>query len=280
MIPLLRPPVHLPHEALGHALGRPVSTDEGLTEHTVVAHWPGLDRYTMDDEQSAWTAAQWAEHLEDPLVDNPFAASPRGDRLAVFHLTVRLHPDDRELTGAEWAEIAHRFARAAGIQIPGDDQGCRWIAVQAQPGRVDLLANLIRLDGAWQHRSANLLHRLADEAHRTEQDLRLIPAGTQYARQQALDRVPTASDQLAAVLTQIADERSGPLAAVRGLIEHTAHRAAHQHAGAAHSLELLARRLHGIQQDLDASAASLAAASPSKALPPVASARPSPRHSL
>ncbi|BCM71254.1 hypothetical protein EASAB2608_06588 [Streptomyces sp. EAS-AB2608] len=81
--------------------------------------------------------------------------------------------------------------------------------------------------------------------------------------------VPTASAQLATVLAQLADERSGPLATVRGLIEHTAHRAAlqpgtgpdteHRAPGTGHRLELIAHRLHGIQQDLDATAARLSA---------------------
>ncbi|MEK8146174.1 hypothetical protein NKH18_48030 [Streptomyces sp. M10(2022)] len=35
-----------PNEPLAEALGRPVSGQEGLTDHTVVAHWPGLDYYT------------------------------------------------------------------------------------------------------------------------------------------------------------------------------------------------------------------------------------------
>ncbi|MGW4671463.1 hypothetical protein [Streptomyces sp. NPDC004324] len=60
----------------------------------------------------------------------------------------RLHPQDRDLTGPEWAEAAHRLARAAGIDIPGKEHGCRWTAVQAQPRRLNLIANLIHLDGA------------------------------------------------------------------------------------------------------------------------------------
>ncbi len=264
MIPRLNERTHTPHDPLTEALGRPVSPDEGLTEHTVVAHWPGLDYYTLDDEQKIWTSLQWAEHLEDPLLEHPFAASPKDDRRAISHLSVRLHPDDRELTGHEWAEAAHRLARAAGIEVPGEKNRCRWIAVQAQPGRLDLIANLIRLDGAWRTPPADVLRRLSDESRRIEQDLRLIPVRT-APRPQAVTRpVPKASTQLATVLSQLADEQSGPLATVRGLIEHTAHRIARQPgvAGAdtAHRLELIARRLHAVQQDLDTTAAHLSPA--------------------
>ncbi|MEV5506554.1 relaxase/mobilization nuclease [Streptomyces orinoci] len=240
----------------------------GLPEHAVIAYWPGLDSYTLDDEQATWTATQWAEHLEEPLLENPFATSPRGDRRAIFHLDVRLHPEDRDLTAAEWAEAAHRLARAAGIETPGDKDGCHWIAVQAKPGGLDVIANLIRLDGSWQQQPADLARRLAHEARRIEQDLHLTaPAPHAVSRP-----VPPASAQLAEVLTQLADEHAGPLATVRGLVEHAAHRIAHQAGPAgpdtAHRLEWIAYRLHGIQQDLDATATHLATASRPRATPP------------
>ncbi|MGW5442778.1 hypothetical protein [Streptomyces asiaticus] len=146
MIPRLHERTHTPYDSLAEALGRLVSPNEGPTEYTVVAHWPGLDYFTLDDEQKTWTSVQWAEHLEDPYLEHPCAASPDDDRRAILHLDVRLHPDDRDPSGAEWAEAAHRLARAASIEIPGQEHGCRWIAVQAQPGRLGLIANLIRLE--------------------------------------------------------------------------------------------------------------------------------------
>ncbi|MFF8855687.1 relaxase/mobilization nuclease [Streptomyces althioticus] len=262
MIPRLHPRAHSPREPLAEALGRPLSPNEGLTEYTVVAHWPGLDYYTPDDEQRTWTSVEWAEHLEDPYLEHPFAASPDDDRHAILHLDIRLHPDDRELSGPEWSEAAHRFARAAGIEAPGAaEHGWRWIAVQGQPGRLDLLANLIHLDGTWRTPPADILRRLADEARRIEQDLNLIPVRTGTTQWSAARTVPTASAQLAVVLAQLADEQAGPLATVRGLVEHTAYRIARQPGAAgtdtAHCLELIARRLHAIQQDLETTAACL-----------------------
>ncbi|MET9866709.1 relaxase/mobilization nuclease [Streptomyces sp. NPDC006386] len=262
MIPRLHARTHSPRDPLAEALGRPLSPNEGLTEYTIVARWPGLDYYIQDDEQRTWTSIEWAEHLEDPYLEHPFAASADDDRRAILHLGIRLHPGDRELTGPEWAETAHRFARAAGIEVPGAaEHGWRWIAVQAQPGRLDLIANLIRLDGAWRTPPADILRRLAEEARRIEQDLNLIPARTGPTTRSAVRTAPTASAQLASVLTQLADEQAGPLATVRGLVEHTAHRIARQPGAAgidtAHRLELIARRLYAIQQDLDTTAAHL-----------------------
>ncbi|MEV3898389.1 relaxase/mobilization nuclease [Streptomyces anulatus] len=270
MIPRLHEREHRPRAPLEEALGRPVSPDEGLTEYTVVANWPGLDYFTRHDEEEIWTSSEWSAHLEDPYLEHPFAVSPDDDRRAVLHIDVRLHPDDREPTGPEWSEIAHRFARAAGIEIPGVEGGCRWIAVQAQRGRLDLIANLIALDGTWQVPPADILRRLSDEARRIEQDLSLGVPGAPTMRP-TVRPAPTASAQLAAVLTQLADEQAGPLAAVGGLIEHTAHRVARQPGaagtGTAHRLELLPRRLHTIQQDLDSTASQLVRP-PITAVPP------------
>ncbi|MFT9784662.1 relaxase/mobilization nuclease [Streptomyces rhizosphaericola] len=276
MIPRLHERTHTPYGPLAKALGRPVSPNESLTEPTVVAHWPGLDGYTSGDEQKTWTTIQWAAHLEDPYLEHLFTASPDDDRRAILHLDVRLHPDDRDLTGPEWAEVAHRLARAAGIEIPGKGHGCRWIAVQAQPRRLDLIANLIHLDGAWHAPPADVLRRLAAEARRVEEDLGLIPVRTASAARVASRHVPSVSSQLGSVLAQLADEQAGPLATVRGLVEHTGHRIARLPGAAgvdaAHRLELIAHRLHGIQQDLDTTAADLAkprvaAAPPAARLP-------------
>lgn len=245
----------------------------------MVAHWPGLDYCTPDDEQKTWTSAEWAEHLNASAWQHPSAASAPDDIRSIWHADVRLHPSDRVLTGPEWSEIAHRIARVAGIQRPGDDHGCRWIAVQAQPGRLDLLANLIRPDGTWTTQQHRLLALLAAEGRRieTELDLRSPQGGgpdpgqtarfAQRATAPAHSAPPCVADataQLAGLLRQLADENTGPLATVRGLIEHTAHRLdrlPHAYGPAAgHQLELIARRLHGIQQDLDATARALPAA--------------------
>ncbi|GAA3496681.1 hypothetical protein GCM10019016_037820 [Streptomyces prasinosporus] len=131
--------------------------------------------------------------------------------------------------------------------------------------------------------AADLLQRLASEAHRIKQDLRLTTTTSASDDRQGARAVPTASAQLATVLAQLADERSGPLATVRGLIEHTSHRASIQPGtgpATAHQLELIARRLYGIQQDLDDAAAHLTTRfKRSTAAPVVPAARACARHS-
>ncbi|MFI7406545.1 hypothetical protein ACIBW9_39800 [Streptomyces sp. NPDC049541] len=51
MIPRLHARTHSPRDPLAEALGRPLSPNEGLTEYTIVAHWPDLNYYTPNDEQ-------------------------------------------------------------------------------------------------------------------------------------------------------------------------------------------------------------------------------------
>ncbi len=258
MIPYIHERSGAAAQPLAQALGRTVSSSEGLTtDEGVVAHWPGLDHHlAVDDWNEIWTTEQWAGHLNGPLLAHRGTFSPQGDRRAILHYQFRLHPDDRELTHAQWSEIGHRLARAAAVEIPGDENGCRWIAVRGQPGRLDLIANAIREDGTWQYRPLDLGPRLSDEARQIESDLRLTPrqAVAHHDDLPAPAVVQPDVSPLAGVLSQLADERTGPLATVRSLVEHSArHLAAQPQArsiNAGHQLELLARRLHAVQRDL------------------------------
>ncbi|MFD3944931.1 relaxase/mobilization nuclease [Streptomyces sp. NPDC058579] len=223
----------------------PLSYEEKLPADTVVAYWPGLDAYTAVGEPGSWTVLDWAEHINDPLFEYPFAVSPGQDRRSVFHLDVRLTPEDRSLTGQEWSEVAHRLARAADIEIPGDDQGYRWVAFQARPHHLSLIASLIRLDGTWQRQPPALPLHLAAEARRLESDLGLLTPG-------AL----TTTDRIAPLA-----EVTAPLANARRVVElHAQLLAGHPQAPlreAGHRLEWLARRLFDLQQDLTTTAAEL-----------------------
>lgn len=158
--------------------------------------------------------------------------------------------------------------------------------MQAQTGRLDLIANLIRPDDTWTPQPHRLAQLLSNECRRIEADLGLItprtgpdPAQTARfaARHTAGQDEPSvgsveATAQLGQLLKRLADENTGPLATVRGLVEHTAHRLdrlPHAYGPATgHQLELIARRLHGLQQDLDATAATLPTST--RTPPPVA----------
>ncbi|MER5737894.1 relaxase/mobilization nuclease [Streptomyces sp. NPDC002262] len=240
----------------GDVLGTPLPYEKTLDAGDIAAYWPGLDAFTAAGEPAVWTVLDWAEHINDPLYEHPLTASPAGDRRAVLHLAVRLAPEDRPLTGQEWSEVAHRIARAAGIEIPGDDQGCRWVALQVRPRRLDLIASLIRLDGAWQQQPPGVPRRLAAEARRLESDLGLLTPATLAT--------PSGS------ITPLSDV-TAPLAGARSVIElHAQLLAGHPQPPrreAGHRLEWLARRLLDIQNDLTTTADDLRR--PPSASPPV-----------
>lgn len=243
-------------DALFEALGRPVSDQEGLTtEGTVVAYWSLLDYYT--DESRTWTSVEWAQHLDDPNWQHPFAASPQGDRRAILHLSVRLHPDDRELTPAEWAEVGHRLARVTGIAPPGDEQACRWIAVRDQSHRLDLLANLIREDGNWAALPAQVLHILAAECRRIEGDLGLLSPRDHHAgpfQQHTPTRAQAIGDLVdSSPVAQLSDEAHQHFAAARLLVEKAARQLGTTPTNGptlAHQLEWIARRSYSLESDL------------------------------
>lgn len=261
---------HFPSVPLNAALARPAAEQDVLGE-LVVASSPTEQNFAGEPQE--WRLADWEDHLLEPVDLHPHAAGPNADDPEIFHMAVRLHPADPELHPPEWAEIAQRLARVTGLNVPGADHTCRWVALQAQPARLDLVANLIRSDGIWARQPHPLHPALVEECRRIEDDLGLVPAQPRQGRpltamppaaRPALPKTtadqspPAVAAQLAALMCQLADEPNGPLAAVRNLAEQAAHRLEelpHSYGpDAAHRLELIARHLFGIQQDLEAAA--------------------------
>ncbi|MFE0129977.1 relaxase/mobilization nuclease [Streptomyces sp. NPDC059037] len=284
---------HFPSLPLSVALARPVAEQDVLGE-VVVAHSPTEHSYAQGSPQE-WMFADWEDHLLEPVSLHPYAGGPNANDPEIFHLAVRLHPTDRALHPPEWTEIAQRLARVTGLTVPGTGQTCRWVALQVQPGRLDVIANLIRSDGVWAHQP-HLLHRvLMDECRHIEDDLDLVPAQPRQGRPltamlpTARPTLPRAAEdqsppfvaaQLATLMCQLADEANGPIASVRGVVEQAAYRLEElPHAygpDAGHRLELIARRLYGIHQDLEATAADLPGANQRAALATHVPAAPRP----
>lgn len=224
MIPTLHGRSISSADALAEALGRPVSDQEGLTtEGTIVAHWSLLDHYT--DEDRIWTSVEWADHLGDPNWAHP--ADAHGEHRAILRFSVGLHPDDRELTPAEWAEVGYRLARVTGIAPAGDELACRWIAVRDQSHRLDLLANLIREDGQWAALPAQLLHVLGAECRRIEADLGLLSPPDHHASPFKANMLTVtraaAESPGTSVVADLSEEAHRHFASARRLVEKAAH---------------------------------------------------------
>ncbi|MCC3778736.1 hypothetical protein [Streptomyces sp. UNOB3_S3] len=174
---------------------------------------------------------------------------------------MRLHPDDRVLTRAEWSEIAHRLARTTGITPPGDERACRWIALAAGPRRVHLLASLVREDGTRARLPYRLPAHLLSESRRIARDLGLqAPGGTADGPQRGRGSAIAGPAQ-ATLLHRLTEESSGPLANVRRLVEQAAYQVAGlpdgQGGDTGRRLEWVARRLYAVQEDLQATASGL-----------------------
>ncbi|MFG2509777.1 relaxase/mobilization nuclease domain-containing protein [Streptomyces rubiginosohelvolus] len=92
------------------------------------------------------TLTQLAHHLDEPV---HLRNSEFGKKITdhVWHCPVRAAPEDRHLSDTEWADIAQRIVEAAGIAPPGDDLGCRWIAVRHADDHIHILATTVREDG-------------------------------------------------------------------------------------------------------------------------------------
>lgn len=96
------------------------------------------------DENS--TLTQLAQHLDEPVrLRNDEFGKPVLDH--VWNCPVRAAPEDRDLSDAEWAEVAQRIVSTAGIAPEDDDLACRWIAVRHADDHIHIVATTVREDG-------------------------------------------------------------------------------------------------------------------------------------
>lgn len=220
---------------------------------TLLTAWPALGTLTSPGDFQDWTTAQWADFLDDPLHEHPSATGAEGDRRAVFHLHLALGHDEGLLATDQWTYAARTVLASLGLFGPDGDGNHRWVALRTTPRHLHLIANLIAEDGTWAALPEPLLLHMRDQVRNL--------VGT-FNQRKAPDTAgpgtPTAAlptqHSLLDQLGWITDEVSGPLAEVRREIEQAAMSAAaspelHQ-ANADGHLEGIARRLHGIQEDL------------------------------
>jgi hypothetical protein len=81
------------------------------------------------------------------LLAQPMAAL-NGDNYAkpVWHCSIRVAPEDRLLSDAEWAQVAAAVMDRTGLAPAGDDRAVRWVAVRHAPDHIHLVATLARQD--------------------------------------------------------------------------------------------------------------------------------------
>ncbi|MFD6995074.1 relaxase/mobilization nuclease domain-containing protein [Streptomyces mirabilis] len=187
----------------------PGRRDEHTDPHLVASWMPGL---APDPERDQ---AATLKQLTDRL-DLPVLALPKNRRPArhVWHCPVRTAPGDRQLTDAEWAEVARRIVHATGIAEAGDDKACRWIAVRHADDHIHLVATLVREDGRRPRRHEDGIRAQA-ECRKIEAEfgLQILNGGDRTAAQR-----PTSAERSKA-------ERSGrpetPRETLRESVRHS-----------------------------------------------------------
>ncbi|MFG3474208.1 relaxase/mobilization nuclease domain-containing protein [Streptomyces sp. NPDC047980] len=123
----------------------PGRRDEHTDAH-IVAAWDtaGAPDPGRDPAATYSQLAKRLDHHVDLRTREPGGKKPPRH---VWHCPVRTAPGDRYLTDAEWAEVARRIVRAAGISPEGDEKACRWIAVRHADDHIHIMATTVRADG-------------------------------------------------------------------------------------------------------------------------------------
>ncbi|ONF73944.1 hypothetical protein AVR91_0204235 [Amycolatopsis keratiniphila subsp. keratiniphila] len=150
----------------------------------VVAVWDGCERLHQPRETAPgrFDVADLAAALTAPAAaagvpQNPLAVREGQDRPQgpVWHCSLRAAPEDRELTGAEWAEIVAEVLDRTGIAPRGDPGGCRWVAVRHAADHVHVAAVLVRQDTLRRVHPRRDYHRVREACLAAEQRYVLRP---------------------------------------------------------------------------------------------------------
>jgi hypothetical protein len=112
--------------------------------------WEGIE--CPDEVQRALLAAE----LDRPMATLRGLAGERPPAQHVYHVSISNHGEDRNLTDAEWALVAHTVAEKLGFTETDTRAGVRWIAVHhgAASGdrdHIHIQATLVREDGRAVH---------------------------------------------------------------------------------------------------------------------------------
>ena len=141
----------------------PGANQEHSSPH-LVASWDGQepDPAAGPEEGLLERLAVLSNRLDEPVLIHQGRLGRH-----VWHCSVRTAPEDRQLSDAEWADVAREIVDAAGIAPKGDLQACRWVAVRHAADHIHIAATLRRLDGK-RPRQGNDYLRLRRACNRLE----------------------------------------------------------------------------------------------------------------
>jgi hypothetical protein len=119
-------------------------------EHTdphLVAAWGSPGEQDLATLEPASAAGRHDVRPLARLLEQPLAAQTRPPATAVWQCSLRVTPEDRELTDAEWDHAAREVLHRTGFAPRDDPDGCRWIAMRHGEGHIHLVVVLARQDG-------------------------------------------------------------------------------------------------------------------------------------
>jgi hypothetical protein len=119
--------------------------------------------------------------LNEPLGLLGFSKAELKAVKPVYHLTIAAAKDpstgqlvDRQLSDAQWADIAGEYLHRLGLARRGDADGVRWVAVRHAEDHVHVVATLARQDGK-RPRLSNDRYRSREASRFVEDKYRLTP---------------------------------------------------------------------------------------------------------
>ena len=137
---------------LGYLFREGLAGEHGLTaSHTaprLIAAWDGTDGLEPPRTAAGGRDLRLlAAALNAPLLA---AGLPREDwkeARPVYHLAIAAADQDRQLSDAQWADIAAEYVDRIGLAPRGDEAAVRWVAVRHADNHIHVVATLARQDG-------------------------------------------------------------------------------------------------------------------------------------
>jgi hypothetical protein len=137
---------------LGYLFREGLAGEHGLTaSHTeprLIAAWDGTDGLEPPRTGGGGRDLRLlAAALNAPLLAAGLSREDWTEARPVYHLAIAAADQDRQLSDAQWADIAAEYVDRIGLAPRGDEAAARWVAVRHADNHVHVVATLARQDG-------------------------------------------------------------------------------------------------------------------------------------
>lgn len=119
-------------------------------EHTdahLVAAWGAPGEQDLADLEPSRAGGRPDVRPLARLLEQPLATQTCPPAMVIWQCSLRLAPEDRHLTDAEWEHVSREVLDRTGFAPRDDPDGCRWVAMRHGPDHIHLAVVLARQDG-------------------------------------------------------------------------------------------------------------------------------------